>query len=77
MKVISACDLVLKLLLTTKENEKTGEDSKECMNVHSLPFPGMFMETHIWPKSSVGRIANHVIYGLQQVYHAEVLNTGK
>lgn len=60
-----------------KRLERTPASPKECMNVHSLPFPGIFVERYIWPKSSVRCIANHVIYGLQQVYHAEVLNTGK
>lgn len=60
-----------------KRLEKTPASLRECMNVHSLPFLGIFMERDIWPKSSVRCIADHVIYGLQQVYHAEVLNTEK
>lgn len=55
--------------------ERTPASSKECMKVHSLPLAGIFMDRHIWPKSSVRCVANHVIYGLQKVYHAEVLNT--
>lgn len=60
-----------------KRLKRSPATPKGCTNIHSLPLSGIFMERDVWPKSSVWCIANHVIYGLQKVYHAEVLNTEK